>query len=183
MLNNHYLHFTYEEVETEVRSLARGHRASQKLQKWPGLDLAKAKEVTKQFGSLSQPGHSRHMESINSLFCGCPVFCRKFSSSPGLHVSVATPPCQLLLWQSKMPSDIPKCPLEGKTNSRAWLVWKPLDERKSMPTAPWQWHDRSGELHMTSVMCLGAGTIQGTAKSEVKGLSKNQITERYHNPQ
>lgn len=50
-----------------------------------------------------------------------------------------------------------------------------------MPTAPWQWHDRSGELHMTSMMCLGAGTIQGMAKSEVKGVSKNQITERYHN--
>ena len=122
-LNNHYLHFIYEEIETEARSLAQGHRASQSLQKWPGLDLAKAKEVTKHYGSLSQPGTWKEL----TLFCGCPVFCRKFSSSPGLHVPVATPPCQLLFRQSKMPSDIPKCPLEEKTNSRAWLVWKPLD--------------------------------------------------------
>lgn len=122
MLNNHYLHFIYEEVETEVRSLARGHRASQKLQKWPGLDLAKAKEVTKQFGSLSQPRHSRHMESINSLFCGCPVHCRKFSSSPGRHMPVATPPANSCSDSQKCHQTSPNVPWREKpTPGLGWF--------------------------------------------------------------
>ena len=33
------------------------------------------------------------------------------------------------------------------------------------------------------MMWLGAGAIQGMAKNEVKGVSRNQIIERCHSPQ
>lgn len=123
------------------------------------------------------------MERVNLVLWLSCVLHRKFSSSSWPPRAGSNLPCQLLFWQSKMPSDIPKCPLEEKPTPGLGWFENHWTKGKSMPTAPWQWHHRSGELHMTRVTCLGAGTIQGMAKSEAKGVSKNQITRVYHNPQ